>query len=237
MKRWGFIIAFCGCLLVVTYLSIKHKNIENQNSLVYTDYLNNSNVIISETTYVPDSSNQHFFQICKSRNGNSPCKTVYGIQNGVQKWYSGSVLQYEDFYDKGKLTNTISYYKNGLKHKEYLYQDNKIVQTNLYSNNSGNQLIETIFHKDNEDIKKYYVNNKIQKEEKYRNNKLVSRKIYDDDGLLLRLEEYDFIDNGDFDAFDGLDFINPFSLDQDMPNMPPYRYTPKSDMQDNILTI
>lgn len=241
MKKWGFLIVFGGCLVAVAWLSVRHKSNVDYNTLVYIDYLNNSDIVSSETTYIPDSSNRHFFQICQSRNGNNPCKKVYGIQHGAQKWYSNSILQYEDFYDKGKLTHTINYYKNGLKKKEYLYQDDKLSQLNLYSKNNGNPLIETIFYKDNEEIKKYYVNNKIQKEEKYRNKKLVSRKIYDSDGLLLRLEEYNFIGNNeDFDTFEGLDSVNPFSLEQDMPDFfdRPYRYyIPQNDTQDNILTI
>ena len=239
MKKWGFLIVFCGCLVAVAWLSISHRNNSDYNTLVYIDYVDNSDTIRSETTYIPDSSNRNFFQICQSRNRAAPCKKVYGVQHGIQKWYSGDVLQYEDFYNHGKLTHAISYYKNGLKQKECLYHDDKLSQTNLYGKNNGNPLVETIFYKDNEEIKKYYVNNKIQKEEKYRNKKLVSRKIYDSDGLLLRLEEYNFIDNGGDSLdnfFEGLDSVNPFLFEQEKPDNfnRPYQYSPQNDMQDSI---
>lgn len=240
MKKWGFLIVFGGCLVATIWLSVKHNNNDDYNTLVYVDYVDNNNIIRSETAYIADSNNHNTFKVCKSRDGEAPCKKIYGIQHGVQKWYNGSVLQYEDFYDHGKLTQAIVYYKNGFKKKESLYQNNKLLQINLYGKSNGNPLIETIFYKDNEEIKKYYVNNKIHKEEKYRNNKLVSRKLYDNDGLLLRLEEYNFI-NSDGDSlgnfFDGFDSLNPFLFEQDTPDTfeRPYRYTPQdNNMQESI---
>ncbi len=227
MKKWGFFIAFGACLVAIIWVVSKRKD-EAHNTLVYIDYdANNNNVVRSETTYVSDSN--HTFRICQSRDGQTPCKEISGIKHGIQKWYDDSVLKYEDFYDHGNRTHTIAYYNNGLKRKECRYQDNKLLQTNLYDKDNANSLVETIFYKDNEEVKKYYINNKIHKEEKYRNNKLVSRKIYDSDGLLQRLEEYNFIGNNtdSFDNFfEGLDSVNPFLFEFENPNpmQRPYQY-------------
>lgn len=239
MKKWGFLIVFGGCLIAVALLTIRDKNNADPKTLVYIDHLNNSNIITSETTYIPDSSNRIFFQLCQSHDGATPCKKIYGIQHGTQKWYSEGILRYEDFYNHGKLTHTIFYYKDGLKHKEYLYnKNNKLTQINIYGKNASNPLTETILYKDNDEVKKYYVNNKIQREEKYHNKRLVSRKIYDSDGLLLRLEEYNFIgNNDDFNTFEGLDFVNPFSFDQDTPDFDGRQYYQRNDTQDNVLNI
>ena len=227
MKRWGFFIAFGICFSVVVLLVLKYKD-DKHNILVYIDYdINNSLMIKSETAYISDS--HHSFRICQSRDGDTPCKEISGVKHGVQKWYGDSVLKYEDFYDYGNRTHTIAYYNNGLKRKECLYKDDKLLQTNLYDKDNANSLVETIFYKDNEQVKKYYINNKIHKEEKYRNNRLVSRKIYDSDGLLQRLEEYNFIGNNtdSFDNFfEGLDSINPFlfEFEDSNPILRQYKY-------------
>ncbi len=243
MKKWGFLVALSVCFIAIVWLSIKDKKNTTHHTLVYIDYdIRNKNMIKSETTYIPKSNQHTTFKICQSRKGIAPCKEVKGVQHGTQKWYNKGILQYEDFYEHGNHTHTIAYYNNGLKRKECLYQNDKLLQTNLYGKSNGNPLTETIFYKNNEKIKKYYINNKIHKEEKYRDNKLVSRKIYDSDGLLQRLEEYNFIGN---DAnsldnfFDELDSVNPFLFEQDTPDYlnKRYRYIPQQkndNMQDNF---
>ncbi|TLD83740.1 toxin-antitoxin system YwqK family antitoxin [Helicobacter trogontum] len=237
MKKWGFFIALTTSLIVIAWVISEQKD-DAHNTLVYTDYdIHDNSVVKSETTYISDSS--HTFKICQSRDGKTPCKEVSGVKHGIQKWYGNGILKYEDFYNHGNRTHTIAYYDNGLKRKECLYQNNKLSQTNIYGKDSANSLIETIFYKDDEEVRKYYIHSKLRKEEKYRNNKLVSRKIYGSDGLLQRLEEYNFIGN-DIDSFDnffeGLDSVNPFLFDFENPNPMPRQYK-DNNTRDNSLWI
>ncbi len=233
MSRYYYITAIFLCVATIIYVIIFNKN--NMDTLIYTDRdSKENNKVISETSYIPDSQSKSTFFVCKTRKiynyDKSSCKKINGIKHGVQRWYDDGNLKYEDFYNYGNKTQTITYYSNGLKNKECVFDDGRIKQQNFYSNSAGNQLVETIFYKGREKVKKYFKNNKIYKEEKYINDKLVSRKVYDSDGLLQRLEEYNFIDNLDgFDNFfDGFDFFSPYPFES--PNDERYKDTIPDNM-------
>ncbi len=243
MRKYYYVIVASLCI-IVAYIFI--RNTQELNVSVYVDRDSSHNgVIISETSYIPDSQGASSFFVCKTKQGEnkSSCKKINGIQHGSQKWYNNGVLTEEILYDHGNKTKTTKYYKNGLKNKEYMYEQGKVKQINFYSRDNGNQVVKTIFYKNNEKIKKYFENKKLYKEEKYKNDKLVSRKIYDRDGLLQRLEEYEFIGDPDsFDNFfDGFDSSSPYLFDfpnnQDDNNNREYKNMLEPINQDNSVWI
>lgn len=223
MKKTLLLIAAIALAIFIAYKLYSERDGDMQ---VYETF-NDKNEIISHTQYSKDSNKQ--FEICASKDGKPPCKSINGVLNGEQKWYKNGMIEYVDTYKDGTLTKSILYYSNGLRNHESIYKKGKIERENFYSNDQNNELMQSIIHKNNETIKKYYKNGKTYKEEKYKNDRLVSRKTYGENGG-VSIEEYSGEGGIEFES-PLQEFMEDFNMfeydfDEDYPQQNPRRESP-----------